>query len=550
MTMTTLSLEQATYLPPAEALALLPIEGAHDRDAVLAALLTIWRKIFGREDITADDDFFLLGGHSLKALQLQVHVRMALDYEMDLRALFDAPMLSELADLISEDQSRAASEAAVDLPTAAGNVSFHLRLVGLDAGLWERCANQVVERHESLRATMALVGGAPRLRIAPYQPFALQTHDLTAVSDDEREAEAARLLAEDLAAPFDPNGGPRHRFAFYAMGQTRSIVSITLDSDIAEPKLPRALSREMLALALADPPPSERIFGSLRARSSVATVSEAVRESLVPMRREGHRPPLFLVHGAGGGTMNFLPLMRALDADQPVYGLQSRGYSSDLNPLTHVEAMAAYYIEAMRSVQPHGPYQICGHSFGGVVAYEIGQQLRAQGEAIHLLGVIDTLFQENQAVFLTPAGSGYDRISRQFARRLRELSALPWREKPAYLRGRWQRFSYRMQNIRRARIYQALEADGREIPLALKEIQTASEVAVKRYHPVPYPGPVVLFHAQDNEESMKAVILTTWTRLAAGGLEVVRVPGTHHTLYTEANVQVFAQALEARLLPA
>lgn len=554
--MTILLLDQVSYLSLAGALAL--AEGRRDREIVLAALLTIWRKIFDHEDITVSDDFFLLGGHSLKALQLQVHVRAALDYEMDLRCLFDAPTVAELADYIYTDMARTAQDSvtpvsglesvatAPDVP--AGNVSFHLRLEGLDSTLWEGCANQIVERHERLRAALALVDGVPRLRIAPYQPFALPVVDLTATNAAERESAVERLLSAEAAMPFDPNGGPRYRFAFYALGQGRSLVSVTLDASIADQPLPRALMYELLSLAAqsVEQPPTERVTAQPDT-VAVALLPEPVRESLVAMRGEGSRRPVFLVHGGGGGTMNFLPLMRTLDADQPVYGLQAKGYSSKLSPLTTVEAMAAYYIEAMRFVQPVGPYQICGHSFGGFVAYEIAQQLQAQGESVHLLGIIDTYYYQG-GIALTPAGMGGKVIARQAVRRLRELLALPWREKPAYLRGRWRRFSYRMQNLHRVRAYEDLEAEGKDIPDALKEIQAASELALRRYQARPYAGSLVLFQAQGNIDEVKAAVSATWANLAAGGLEVVPVPGTHHTLYTEANVQAFARALEAFLL--
>jgi thioesterase domain-containing protein len=56
-----------------------------------------------------------------------------------------------------------------------------------------------------------------------------------------------------------------------------------------------------------------------------------------------------------------------------------------------IEALAAHYIEELRTVQPNGPYFLIGYSWGGLVAYEIAQQLTANGEVVELVALVDTL---------------------------------------------------------------------------------------------------------------------------------------------------------------
>jgi thioesterase domain-containing protein/acyl carrier protein len=548
MTTSTQLLNAPDYVTPTQALAQLqrPAGSAKERDAVLAALLAIWQTIFDRPDVTETDDFFLLGGHSLKALQLQVHVRSALDYEMDLRCLFDAPTVGELADYIVAHQASAAPDETAEAPSAS-NRGFHLRLANLDAQAWERCANQVVERHESLRALLSTVDGVPRLRILPYQPFMLSFVDLSAAEDAEREAEQ-RLIA-DLAAPFDLNVGPLYRFGGFQVTPEHTLVSLTVAPGIGEADLPRATLREMLSLypsALTAPAAEAVQSPSVPVGQAAIDRNEAAAECLVPLHREGTRLPFFIVAGVGGGTMNFRAFALALSPDQPVYGVQAKGYSTKSMPLNRVEAMAAYYIEAIRAVQPTGPYYLFGYSFGGMPALEMAQQLRAQGETVALLGILDTLILGRHGKqSLTLAGPGVGPFVSRVGFRLREMLTISPGELPAYLKTRWKFFRARTRKIRQVQTHRHLEAEGKDIPDELKKIRAVSELASSHYVPQPYPGKITLFQSQAVSDIKKATQLQNWTRLAGGGLDLVKVPGDHISMLRGENAVVLAQAVEA-----
>ncbi|MFE0419513.1 amino acid adenylation domain-containing protein [Streptomyces tendae] len=114
-------------------------------------------------------------------------------------------------------------------------------------------------------------------------------------------------------------------------------------------------------------------------------------DPLVPVRPEGTRRPLFLVHPMGGNVLCYLPFARHLPADQPLYALQAAGADPGVPPLTSVPALAASYLDAVRRVQPHGPYALGGWSFGGSVAFEMARQLTAAGEEVENLIVLDTV---------------------------------------------------------------------------------------------------------------------------------------------------------------
>ncbi|TDT56794.1 amino acid adenylation domain-containing protein [Enterobacter sp. AG5470] len=108
------------------------------------------------------------------------------------------------------------------------------------------------------------------------------------------------------------------------------------------------------------------------------------------LRAEGAQPPLFFVHEPSGDPLVYSPLASLLQVDRPVYVLHALGMYALENPPTSLEALAAYHAEAIRRVQPHGPYYLCGWSLGGLLSYEIACQLHQRGEEIAFIGMIDS----------------------------------------------------------------------------------------------------------------------------------------------------------------
>ncbi|MCW9017228.1 MAG: alpha/beta fold hydrolase, partial [Kangiellaceae bacterium] len=112
---------------------------------------------------------------------------------------------------------------------------------------------------------------------------------------------------------------------------------------------------------------------------------------LVPMHVEGKKHQIFAAPGVGGNVLSFQPLSSALGKDQPFYGLQAIGLDGRSEPLGSVEAIAESNISALRAVQKPGPYSLIGHSFGGVVAYEMARKLLQQGDKIKSLVLLDSI---------------------------------------------------------------------------------------------------------------------------------------------------------------
>jgi pimeloyl-ACP methyl ester carboxylesterase len=111
---------------------------------------------------------------------------------------------------------------------------------------------------------------------------------------------------------------------------------------------------------------------------------------LVAIKPQGSKIPLFFIHSAGGTVFGYFDLAYLLNQEQPFYALQARGIDLEQEPHTQVKEMAAYYIQALQFVQPQGPYFLAGWSFGGLVAFEMAQQLLAQNQQISFLGMLDT----------------------------------------------------------------------------------------------------------------------------------------------------------------
>ena len=136
--------------------------------------------------------------------------------------------------------------------------------------------------------------------------------------------------------------------------------------------------------ALLDAPTVRSLAAHLRARTW------SNWRYLVCLRHgSAERPPFFCVHGAGGNVLSLRGLAMALPSDLPFYGLQAKGLDGS-EPFNSVEEAARTYVEEMRARQPIGPYYLGGGCYGGIVAFEMARLLRAQGERVAALVMIDS----------------------------------------------------------------------------------------------------------------------------------------------------------------
>jgi acyl transferase domain-containing protein/thioesterase domain-containing protein/NAD(P)-dependent dehydrogenase (short-subunit alcohol dehydrogenase family)/acyl carrier protein len=126
--------------------------------------------------------------------------------------------------------------------------------------------------------------------------------------------------------------------------------------------------------------------------ASASSPASTRHPSIVPIRAATtDERPLFLIHGAGGNVLNLWGLAKQLPAGRAVYGIQAHGIDGSVAPDNSVEQMAERYIEAVRSVQPHGPYLLGGYSGGGVVALHMSNLLAADRERVAKVIMLDTV---------------------------------------------------------------------------------------------------------------------------------------------------------------
>lgn len=156
---------------------------------------------------------------------------------------------------------------------------------------------------------------------------------------------------------------------------------------------------------------------------------------LIVMQPHGTMPALFCVHGDNGHVVRMMSLARLLGPERPVYGFEARGVDGRRAPLESVEAMAAEYVTHLRRVQPNGPYFLLGHSFGGVVAFEMAQQLRRLGQEVAWVVLLDSIAPRSARGLRAPVAS-------YLGRRFRSELSYAWRAPRAYAtlwRGRWRK---------------------------------------------------------------------------------------------------------------
>src|SRR5262249_21415534 len=211
---------------------------------------------------------------------------------------------------------------------------------------------------------------------------------------------------------------------------------------------------------------------------------------IVPIRAGNAEPPLFLLHGVGGKVLGFHTLVKHLEVDRPIYGVEYSVHPSTPAKL-RLEDLAEDYIREIRTIQPQGPYHFLGYSFGGLLAYEIAQQLLSKREPVAMLGMIDT--------FLMSGATRSDTLSRvrhvlmsagRLARRTFDRS-----RGMTYLRELVVRRIQDRIGRGRQRLYAMLANRGRPIPKYLERPHDVNWFAANRYRPRPYPGTITLFRA-------------------------------------------------------
>ncbi len=274
--------------------------------------------------------------------------------------------------------------------------------------------------------------------------------------------------------------------------------------------------------------------------------------TLVPIQPQGDRPPLFVVPGAGGNVIYLNSLAQLLRPHYPVYGLQPRGLDGLEDCDNSVDVMARRYIDAIRSIQPHGPYYLAGHSFGSWVAYEMAQQLQDQGEPIGLVIAVDTVAPRERrypkqrqmeewqwlAMVMKQAEGLYGRPIGVEAEVLKQLP-----DEAA-------QYNYTLTKLIEAGILPE-GTPTRQLRGLMKVYKLNNQT---RYEITPDQAikvPLVLVRSEGGFTEVTEVMQEEWFEWEDWGwqdysstpIEVIWVPGDHHTMMASPQVNVLAQQL-------
>jgi amino acid adenylation domain-containing protein len=278
---------------------------------------------------------------------------------------------------------------------------------------------------------------------------------------------------------------------------------------------------------------------------------------LVPLQPKGTKLPLFLVHPFGGDVIGFKRWSEHLGSDQPFYGLRARGLDGIQEPLGSIEEMARLYNAEIRKIQPRGPYKIGGFCIGGVVAFEMAQQLRKQGERVDLLAIINQPPPNSDYYHFKLSRKNLSAFFDNLPEWSRDFFQLRWEE--MWLRIRitfsalksWLGFKIRTPQILEVPpggiSARAIRARAARIPEYQRETITNYELnfnqALDKYYPQPYPGKITLFRTPRQPLFCSFDDSLCWAPLAGGGLEIRSVPGSNTTLTTDPHARDFSRAL-------
>jgi acyl transferase domain-containing protein/NADP-dependent 3-hydroxy acid dehydrogenase YdfG len=277
------------------------------------------------------------------------------------------------------------------------------------------------------------------------------------------------------------------------------------------------------------------------------TVNKKYPNEVVPINPKGTHQNTFWFHGSLGYVQVYNGLSAALGADYPFYAIQAKGIDGKSMPHIYLDEMASYYVSCIKSIQPEGPYCICGYSLGGLIAYEIAQQLVQNGDEISEIIMIDTYPTHEKMLELYFNTYDYEQTSIMIANgfidlrttepiKIEDLEGIPPRLHIAHLARLVKQKSNRAMTVED--IYNCIKGS--------VDVNLFSEEMYKTYVPKEYNASEVLFFKasqgfikEDNTMQMQGMnfsdsfdYLQPWRNLIKN-LRVIEVPGDHLTMLEE-----------------
>ncbi len=324
----------------------------------------------------------------------------------------------------------------------------------------------------------------------------------------------ARVWQEVLQMPV---GGPEDDF-FDAGGDSLKAIQFTID-------LERALGLELSLTLITEAPKFARLCEALKEHRTTRYVP------LVILKPGDGSPPVFLIHGLGGNVAGFFPMTRRMTYPGAVIGIQARGLAGKDPPHATVEAMAAEYLREVKARQPDGPYNLCGYSFGGLVAFEMARRLRESGDEV----APGRPFRYDDE----PAKMAVAFVALHCARAIGAVRRRRDRRPYPYLA------SGGLENGLPCLHGTARLLEVRAPPV-FSRWHASALIASARYRPGFYPGELTLFTPVEREPGLPSP-QAIW-RKHADALTIVETAGNHWTMFSGPNAESAAASLTRCLL--
>jgi non-ribosomal peptide synthetase component F/thioesterase domain-containing protein/acyl carrier protein len=307
-------------------------------------------------------------------------------------------------------------------------------------------------------------------------------------------------------------------------------------------RINKALGTSLPITTIFNAPTVEQLADIVRGR--------AYYSSLVPVQTQGTRPPFFMLHS----YLLYQGLPAVMGPDYPFYGL--RELDTDAKDMTVVQR-AATYLDAIRSIQPHGPYYLGGWCAAGPLAVETARQIMASGESVGFLVLFDS-WRPGYAAELAREQAGTAemslraRLDRKYRFHRNQLRPLSRSQKARYIVGV---FSNKFSSVR-DRIYLKNWAFaewfcrqfGLQLPNFMNNVSLTTLNSLKEYRGVePYEGGLTLIRAKEAPYIPGAKDHCGWESIVKGGVKVEWAPGDHESMFLEPHLETVGELLRQGL---
>ncbi len=299
---------------------------------------------------------------------------------------------------------------------------------------------------------------------------------------------------------------------FFEMGGT-SLMAVRLFSKIKE-----KTGKNLALVTLLQ-------YRTVEALSKLISDGGATWNTLVPLQKGDAKQPLFCIHAGGGHVLFYKGLADNMPTHQTVYAVQPEGLDGRDFSYDSMEEMTAFYLREIRKVQPKGPYHILGMCFSNAVAFEMVKQLKAMGETVGTLVIVDSapgFMRKNQ-----PKKKG--RLEK-FIHKFRDLG--------------FRAFTDAMQK----RLQVKISDNNLSQEQQLERVWQKFSQVFSAYKWQPEDVKITLIRSQEHlDREDKEFHIYTWEYLSKNELDIFHVPGEHDDIFTGEAAKIVADELYKRI---